>query len=606
MPPMSKTVNVIVILSLVLCVGACRQGEVEQEPSGADVVILVTVDGLVPEELRIFGGEVDMPALERIAKRGRAWGDAWTAAPMTRPGAATYLTGVAPDRHRVRDDLFSVLADDRPTLATAFSDAGYHTAAFPDSSFLGADSGLLRGFDLVADPPVAVIDASRWHPSIRLPEEVAADFSSWLDTLSEDDRYFAWVHLSGPLVVQLWELSTEEGLSEQMKQKQARRKKDPGETPPGIEELDAAISSILARLEQRGDLERALIVVAGTQADATGGTDDLAGPGFSVGSSAIQVPVILGWSRAGEIRPRDQAVWAPDVPATLAHAGGFDLADDSEGISLLDTVPADRTILAWAWASLDQMGWRAQRTARSGEFVRVEGLEERTRHILDPEIEVPEAEAARLVEALGARAEPAAPAVPLDRVRPVLEARGLTLTPVPSEGRTFGDAARRRDVSRKLLAARGMIRNPIARQIGPLFEEARVLDVDNPGVLLDQGQMVTSRNPTRAARLLGHGLELYPTNPELLHWYAHAVWGESWQDAEEIIELILPYKPQDGDVLYDLACTRALAGNLDESEKLLRRAIDSGFRRFDHMESDPDMRNLRQSGQLSRVLMDYR
>ena len=606
MPLMSKTASVIALLSLVFCIGACRQGQPEQEPSGVDVVILVTVDGLVPDELRVFGGEVDMPALERIAEMGRAWGDAWTAAPMTRPGAATYLTGVAPDRHRMRDDLFSTLPDDLPTLATAFSDAGYRTAAFPDSSFLGADSGLLRGFDLVADPPVAVIDASRWHPSIRLPEEVAGDFGSWLDTLSEDDRYFAWVHLSGPLVVQLWELSTDVALSEQMKQKQARRKKDPGETPPGIEELDAAVSSILARLEQRGDLERALIVVAGTQADVTGGTDDLAGPGFSVGPSAIRVPVILGWSGAGESRAQDQLVWAPDVPATIARAAGFELAPEAEGISLVDSVPADRTILSWGWASLDQMGWHAQRTARSGAFVRVEGLEDRTRHVDDPELEVPEADAARLVDALSARAEPAAPAVPLDRARPVLESRGLTLEPVPSEGRTFGDGARRRQVTRKLLAARGMIRSPIARQILQLFEEARVLDPDNPGVLLDQGQMVTSRNPTRAARLLGHGLELYPTNPELLHWYAHAVWSDSWQDAEGIIELILPYKPQDGDVLYDLACTRALSGNLDESEELLRRAIDSGFRNFDHMESDPDMRNLRQSGQLSRVLMDYR
>ena len=59
-------------------------------------------------------------------------------------------------------------------------------------------------------------------------------------------------------------------------------------------------------------------------------------------------------------------------------------------------------------------------------------------------------------------------------------------------------------------------------------------------------------------------------------------------------------------MLYDLACTRSLAGELDESEDFLRRSIESGYRMFDHMESDPDLRNLRESGRLSQVLMEYR
>ena len=606
MPSMSKTVKAILLLSLVLCVGACQPGEPETAPGGAEVVILVTVDGLVPAELRMFGGEIEMPALERIASMGRAWGDAWTAVPMTRPAAATYLTGLAPDRHGVRDDLFTALADDRPTLAEAFSGAGYRTAAFPDSSFLGTGSGLLRGFEVVADPPMSLTDATRWLPGIRLPGEVAEDFGSWLDTLSGDDRYFAWLHMSGPLVVQLWDLGADVAPSEQRNQKQANRAAPSHDGPPGAEELDEALWSILERLQARGDLDRALVVVAGTQADATGGTDDPAGPGFSLGLSAIHVPVVVGWARAGEFRGQEQPVWSPDVPATIAQAAGLELAEDAEGISLFENVPADRTLFSWAWASLDQMGWHAQRTARTGNILRVEGLKESTLSLGDGSAEVSEADVARLAEALANRAEPAAPAVPLERVRPVLEARGLTLNPVPSEGRAFGDAATRREVSLKLLAARGMINRRSARQVLGLFTEVRSLDPENLGASIDQGQMLTYQDPNGAGRIMGQALESYPTNPELLHWYAHAVWGESWQDAEAIIELILPYKPLDGDVLYDLACTRSLAGNLDESEDFVRRAIESGFREFDHMESDPDLRNLRESGQLSLVLMDYR
>jgi tetratricopeptide (TPR) repeat protein len=151
-----------------------------------------------------------------------------------------------------------------------------------------------------------------------------------------------------------------------------------------------------------------------------------------------------------------------------------------------------------------------------------------------------------------------------------------------------------------------MIRRQYARPVVRLFEEVRVLDPRNPGISLDEGQMITSRDPERAKRILGRALEEYPTNLELLHWYAHAMWADSWETSEEIIQLILPYKPQDGDVLYDLACTRSRAGDLDESEKYLRRAIESGFTMFGHMEVDPDLRNLRKEGRLSRVLRDYR
>ena len=68
---------------------------------------------------------------------------------MTRPAATTYLTGLAPDRHAVRDDLFVSFDGSAPTLGSLFAEAGYDTAAFADSSFLGYGSGLLDG-DLVA------------------------------------------------------------------------------------------------------------------------------------------------------------------------------------------------------------------------------------------------------------------------------------------------------------------------------------------------------------------------------------------------------------------------------------------------------------------------
>jgi hypothetical protein len=46
---------------------------------------------------------------------------------------------------------------------------------------------------------------------------------------------------------------------------------DEGFDPPGPHRLEEALASILDALDRRGDLEGALVVIAGTQADATGG-----------------------------------------------------------------------------------------------------------------------------------------------------------------------------------------------------------------------------------------------------------------------------------------------------------------------------------------------
>jgi tetratricopeptide (TPR) repeat protein len=490
-------------------------------------------------------------------------------------------------------------------LATALADAGFVTAAFPDSSFLGSSSGLLGGFEIVADPPRTLISPARWHPWIRKPSEVADNFVSWVETLPADDRYFAWVHFSAPALEQLWQFTTDQGEEQGLARRQGKRIAA-RQKPPGAAETDEALALILEGLEKRGDLDRAMILVAGTQGDLTGGELGLAGQGFSVEPSAVHVPLVMAWRGAPELRSADSPVWSPDVAVTIAEAAGVELSDRAEGVSLTREVPENRVLFAWAWAPLDQMGWHAQRAARSGSILRVEGGDQTTRRLDDPSGAVPVDGAERLAGLLATRVEPAAPAVPLDKARPVLEARGLALSPVPSEGRSFGDVDTRRKASIDLLLARAMHGRQRYQVSDKAFERLLDLDPDNLGAILDFGQITYARDPKSAARMLGGALELYPTNPELLHWYAHAIWPESWEAAEDILELVLPFKPQDGDVLYDLACTRSLAGDLDESEVFLRRSIESGFRNFSHMDSDPDMRNMREDGRLSRVLKEYR
>jgi hypothetical protein len=68
--------------------------------------------------------------------------------------------------------------------------------------------------------------------------------------------------------------------------------------------------------------------------------------------------------------------------------------------------------------------------------------------------------------------------------------------------------------------------------------------------------------------------------------------GET-ERGELLIEAAMAITGPDPDLLYDLACTRALAGDTDQALAYLEQAIDTGFRTFTHIEQDPDLASLR-------------
>jgi hypothetical protein len=597
------------LLVLTGCLGAPENLPPQNRPSA---VLLITVDGLGSQRLALFGGNVSAPALESLAADGVVWNDAWTVTPITRPAVATYLTGMAPDRHGIRDDLFTFLDADTPTLAARLAEQGYRTAAFPDSSFLGFSSGLLRGFEVVDDPPNIPLGPARWFPVTRPAEQTTTDFEAWLGALPEETPYFAWLHFTQPLNGQWFPQKVPaQTLKPRVKAKGERAEGKPASPaeltePPSAEELaaaeqagmiefDDALRRVLDVLRIRGEFDTALVVVAGTQGNPRGGESDPVGPGFSLGPQAVEVPVVVHLP-AGTCPDldADRMVWAPDIPATIADLTQIELAPDAEGLSLLRPEADDRIIFAWSWAPLDQMLWPALRAARTGAEVFHEGAGGES------------AGAERFAVALAAREEPPAPAVTLESIRPLLAALDIEVDPLPLAGRDSFSAEDRRRASEVLWNARAVMRQGGTGMALRMYGEISNHDPMNLAAWLDRGQILSVAKPERGRRILGRALVRYPTNLELLHWYAHAIWGESNESAEGLLEVILPFKPQEADVLYDLACTRSLADDFDASEDYLRRAIEAGYRNWQHMESDPDLRKLRESGRFSELLREYR
>ena len=104
---------------------------------------------------------------------------------------------------------------------------------------------------------------------------------------------------------------------------------------------------------------------------------------------------------------------------------------------------------------------------------------------------------------------------------------------------------------------------------------------------------------------MGRATELYPTDPEVLHWFAHAIWHDSVEEAERLLNIVGPYKPQQADVLYDRACARSIAEDLDASMDFLEQALAAGFQQWNLIEIDPDLRNVRQDPRYSELLREY-
>ena len=563
------------LLAFAVTIGCASSGPTATKEGGS--VLLISVDGLVPADLSAFGGEIETPALAALMARGQAWSQARTAAPMTRPAVASLLTGVAPDRHGVRDDIFTSLDTTIPTLAEGFQGAGYQTAGFPDTAFLAETSGLWRGFDLVNSPPPMRIDVLRWIPIVLSEDDQVGAFEAWMAAKSDDTPWFGWVHLSRPIIGQLKQMFTLAG--ENDKAAEAAQ-----EYAEAIAIFDRQLGRILAAAG-----EEVSVILVGTQGDQRGGENESPGLGFSVADRAVHVPVVVAPAGQNVERGSDQPVWSLDVPATLADWGGFAAGEQAEGISLSSPAPEARVTFSWSWAPLDQAGWLPLQRADAGAETTIRGLNE----------------PAPASAALDSRATPSRLLISEENSQRLLELAEIEATPIPEGGYLFEDLAERAAVGQILWRARGQYhRNSVDRAGQMLATLSRRRDTKNVASFLDRGQTTALMGLQRATRIMTDAVKLRPRDVDVWHWYAHAIWSEGGERPEQVLETILPHvsAKDRGDVLYDLACARSLAGDADKSAEYLEAAWKAGFRDSNHMEADADLRHLRESGKFSEVM----
>ncbi|MGE5359551.1 MAG: sulfatase-like hydrolase/transferase [Bacteroidales bacterium] len=323
-------------------------------------VLLITLDTVRADHLGAYGSKLaSTPALDRLAREGVRFTDATTHAPLTGPAHAGILTGVYPARFGVRDNASTPLPPDVPTLATVLRKAGYSTGAFIGAFILDRAYGFDHGFEEF-DSRFAQFQAGDKMQAERPAGEVLKPALAWLAKEPGARPFFAWVHF--------YDAHAPYAPPEPYKSRYRSHPYD-GE----IAYVDSAVARLLQLLEQRGVLDRTLVVAVADHGEGLGdhGEEE---HGLFLYDSTLHIPWVMRLpARAHQgLVVRDQ-VRAIDVMPTILDIVGVPAPPKLDGETVLPRVDgsgkADAPVsYAETYYPLLHFGWSAMQSARVPEW----------------------------------------------------------------------------------------------------------------------------------------------------------------------------------------------------------------------------------------------
>lgn len=188
-------------------------------------LVLITCDALRADYCSAYGGQVDTPAMEKLARRGVLFEKAHVTAPWTVPSVNSMMASRYPPPWLEGEEMVawttrvtrSFFDADDPTLAERLAWKGYATAAYSGNPVLYHRGRLLRGFDHVRLLPMSGMEpAGRFTalplfnaavnsltPSLRgqrpldSTRRVTAYGKAFL-RLNANRPFFLWLHFMDP------------------------------------------------------------------------------------------------------------------------------------------------------------------------------------------------------------------------------------------------------------------------------------------------------------------------------------------------------------------------------------------------------------------------
>jgi len=326
-------------------------------------LILLVIDTQRADHLSLYGyPRPTSPNVDRFAKQGWTFDNATASAPWTLPSHATMMTGHHLADHRAGVAKRPYLDGRFTTIAEALGNAGYATGGFVANVFwCGRRTGLDRGFvhyeDYFGHPGDAIARTvlGRWLTYRALPalgwrdipgRKSAADVNrsmlQWIDGLKGRPffvfanyldvhkpfrppapylgRFSGTTQLSHAPKEPMIDIGAQGAELRQESQEEIQRDID------GYDEsilyIDAQLGELFAGLEQRGLLERSLVILTSDHGEAFG-DHGLFSHGNSLYRDQIHIPLILHWPGHLDSARWHHAVGLDQIAPTLAEAGGL-------------------------------------------------------------------------------------------------------------------------------------------------------------------------------------------------------------------------------------------------------------------------------------------
>lgn len=404
----------VALCSLLMATGA----QAEQPPRASNQrlnIIFILADDLGVHDLACYGSSFyETPNLDRLARQGARFTQAYAACPVCSPTRAAFMTGKYPARTGVTDfiggrrigrlmpaDYAHQLALNEVTLAEAFQAAGYVTGMAGKWHLGGEGFGPEKqGFEQAQSA-----DQLAWNGKVDRGERVA-QFT--VDFLEKNRTKPFFLYLPHNLVH--IPLLAPDALIEKYKKKAAtlpainelakfraegaskdRRVQDHAVYAAMVEELDKSVGRVLNKLDELGLADHTLVIftsdnggLSTAEGSPTSNAPLRAGKGWLY-EGGIREPLIIRWP--GVTKP-DTAIDVPcittDFYPTLLQAAGLKSMPDQhrDGISLVPLLRGENSATAvferpiyWHYPHYSNQGGGPAGAVRQGEWKLIENYE---------------------------------------------------------------------------------------------------------------------------------------------------------------------------------------------------------------------------------------
>ena len=333
-------------------------------------ILFILIDDLGWMDLEFQGNRlVDTPALNRFAKQGMRFTDAYAAAPVCSPTRAAIMTGLFPARLKITNhipdqprfipdqpkvlpaDMLNYLPSEKITVAELLKEAGYSTAFLGKWHLSGTGRGeakwepTAQGFDLniggcAYGGPPTFFDPYRIP---NLPDRQKGEYLP--DRLADEAINYLKQKDGNPFFLCLWNYTVHwpmEAPEELLKKYEDRKGAGLNDTRYGamIEAMDRSMGRILQFLDDSGLSENTLVVFTSDNGGYGGVADNRplrAEKGYLY-EGGIRVPLVIRWP--GVVSPEtveSTPVISTDFFPTLLEAASIKVPEtyEGDGVSLL-------------------------------------------------------------------------------------------------------------------------------------------------------------------------------------------------------------------------------------------------------------------------------